>query len=313
MMPLVSIGMPVFNCEATLTTVIDSLLGQSLTDFELIISDNGSTDSTSAICQKYVKKDARIVYVRQLVNIGLYQNLKYVFDQGKGRYFLWAAGDDVRSSEFLEENVQFLEAHTDYVASTSPNCFEGQDPVEGNLVTFEIVGTIEERFDQFFKNCWQSHGIFYSVFRKEILSDCNVLGQSFTGADWAIDLLFVKHGNIHRTIKGLTIFGVNGVSMSDDPWGAFRNKFIEWIVPLYSLSAYVLSLSRDLPFAVRLKIMKRLLKLNLSVTYLPLYTAIHRLLYPTYCRYVNSPLQRIMERGTLILNGFWSCVRSLKK
>jgi glycosyltransferase involved in cell wall biosynthesis len=293
-MPLVSVGMPVFNSEATLETVIDSLLGQSFTDFELIISDNASTDATPAICQDYANKDSRIKYIRQPKNVGANRNFKFVFEQGKGRYFLWAAGDDVRSSDFLEENVQFLETHADYVASTSPNRFEGQDPEGDNLVTFEIVGTIEERFEKFFENCWQSHGIFYSVFHKDVLGDCEVLAQgiTFTGLDWAVDLILVKHGNIHRTIKGLTIFGVNGVSMSADPWGAFRNKFIEWIVPFYSLSAYVLNLTGDLPLAVRFKIMKRLLKLNLSVSYRPLYVVIHRLLYPTYCRYVKPYMRR---------------------
>lgn len=288
--PLVSIGMPVFNSEATIKSAIDSILRQTLVDFELIISDNCSTDSTSAICQEYSNKDSRIIYVRQSENIGMARNFKFVFDQGKCQYFMWAAGDDVRSPDFLEENVQFLETHPDYVASTSPNCFEGQDPIEINLVTFEIVGSVEERFIQFFNNCWQSHGIIYSVFRKNILDTCEPLNQArpFTAADWAIELFLIKHGNVHRSVNGLTTFGVNGVSRSADPWGVFRNGFIEWVVPFKSLTAYVFKLSADQPLPVRYAIIKSLIKLNLSVSYRPLYAIIYPVLYPIYRRYVRQ-------------------------
>lgn len=289
--PLVSIGMPIFNSEATLKLAIDSILEQTFTDFELIISDNCSTDSTSAICQEYANKDSRISYIRQAANIGSVRNFKFVLDQGRCNYFLWAAGDDVRSPDFLEENVQFLETHADYVASTSPNYFEGQNPVGTNLVTFEIVGSVEERFMQFFDNCWQSHGIFYSVFRKEILADCEVLNQSFTALDWAIDLFLIKHGNVHRSVNGLTTFGVNGVSRGADAWGVFRNGFIEWVVPFKSLTAYMFKLSADLPLPVRYTIIKRLLKLNLSVSYRPLYAIIYPVLYPIYRRYVRQYLR----------------------
>jgi glycosyltransferase involved in cell wall biosynthesis len=286
--PLVSIGMPVFNCEATLKSALDSMLEQSFSDFELIISDNCSTDSTSAICQEYASKDSRIIYIRQPINIGPFPNFNFVFNQGKGRYFLWAAGDDIRSSDFLEENVHFLETHIDYVASTSPNCFEGQESAEDNLVTFEIVGTTEERFMQFFENCWQSNGIFYSVYRKEVLRDCKVLEQSFFAIDWVIDLFLIKQGNIHRTSKGLAIFGASGASNTGNPWRTFRNSFIEWIVPFYRLNIYVWKLSWDLPIPVRIKIMKKLLKLNLSVSYRPLYAAFYPVLYPIYCRYIKQ-------------------------
>jgi glycosyltransferase involved in cell wall biosynthesis len=284
--------MPVFNSEATLKLAIDSILKQTFTDFELIISDNCSTDSTSAICQEYANKDSRISYIRQATNIGGVRNFKFVLDQGRRKYFLWAAADDVRSSDFLEENVRFLETHADYVASTSPNCFEGQNPVGTNLVTFEIVGSVEERFMQFFDNCWQSHGIFYSVFRKEALSTCEVLNQSFTAADWVVDLFLIKHGNVHRSVNGLTTFGVNGASRGVDAWGAFRNGLIEWVVPFKSLSAYVFKLSADLPLAVRFTIIKRLLKLNLAVSYRPLYAVIHPILYPMYYRYVRGYLRQ---------------------
>ena len=90
----VSIGMPVYNGEKYIREALDSLLGQSFTGFELIISDNASTDGTEAICQQYAAKDSRIRYVRQPVNLGALDNFTFVLDEARGGYFMWAAADD---------------------------------------------------------------------------------------------------------------------------------------------------------------------------------------------------------------------------
>jgi glycosyltransferase involved in cell wall biosynthesis len=68
--PQVSIGLPVYNCENFLAAALDSLVTQTFTDFELIISDNASTDGTSDICRDYAAKDPRIRYFRSEVNRG---------------------------------------------------------------------------------------------------------------------------------------------------------------------------------------------------------------------------------------------------
>jgi glycosyltransferase involved in cell wall biosynthesis len=68
--PKISIGLPVRNGEEYLEESIDSILAQTFTDFELIISDNASTDRTEAICRAYAAKDRRIRYYRNPVNIG---------------------------------------------------------------------------------------------------------------------------------------------------------------------------------------------------------------------------------------------------
>lgn len=266
--PIVSIGMPIFNSEKTLRAVIESLLCQSFRSFELIISDNYSTDATSKICQEYTNIDPRIIYIRQAANIGPARNFQYVFERATGKYFLWAAGDDLRSADFLKENIEFLESHADYVASTSPNCFEGQAHTKKNLVTFEIFGSIEQRLQQFFANCWKSHGIFYSVFQREIFIGCELLGKDFTAADWALDLFLIKHGNVHRTTNGLTVFGLNGISNSADQWKAFRKSAIERIIPFYFFCGHASRIVSDLPFSVRMKIIFWMLRLNATALYL---------------------------------------------
>ena len=77
--PRVSVGMPVYNSEAYLREAVDSILSQSFADFELIISDNASTDSTEEICRAYASQDRRVRYLRSSVNIGANGNYNNVF------------------------------------------------------------------------------------------------------------------------------------------------------------------------------------------------------------------------------------------
>jgi glycosyltransferase involved in cell wall biosynthesis len=89
--PAISIGMPVYNGEKYIREALDSLLAQTFTDFELIISDNASTDSTSNICKEYAIRDSRIRYIRQHKNIGAIANFKFLLEQASGDFFMWAA------------------------------------------------------------------------------------------------------------------------------------------------------------------------------------------------------------------------------
>src|SRR5262245_38039803 len=93
--PRVSIGMPVRNGEPFIADAIDSLLAQTLTDFELIICDNASTDRTQEICGEYAAQDARIRYYRNPTNLGPAQNHNKCFELSRGEYFRWHAHDDM--------------------------------------------------------------------------------------------------------------------------------------------------------------------------------------------------------------------------
>ena len=112
---LVSIGMPVFNGEEHLREGIDSLLGQSYADIELIISDNASTDATPDICRDYAKRDKRVRYYRNDVNIGASGNYNAVFRHARGAYFKWASSNDICGREFIEKCVAVLEQKPDVV------------------------------------------------------------------------------------------------------------------------------------------------------------------------------------------------------
>ncbi len=109
----VSIGMPVYNGAAVLRGTLDSLLRQSFRDFELIISDNASTDETRSICEEYAGSDERIRYIRQPENLGALANFRFAFDQARGSYFMWAAHDDEWRRTFVERCVRILDSRVD--------------------------------------------------------------------------------------------------------------------------------------------------------------------------------------------------------
>lgn len=107
-MPLISIGLPVYNGEVYLKEAIDSILAQTFKDFELIISDNASTDSTDEICRSYAAKDKRIQYYRNERNLGAAENFNKVFMLSSGEYFKWITYDDVSAPSFLERCNEVL-------------------------------------------------------------------------------------------------------------------------------------------------------------------------------------------------------------
>jgi glycosyltransferase involved in cell wall biosynthesis len=107
--PRVSIGLPVYNGEQFLGAALDSLLDQTFEDFELVISDNASTDTTEEICRTYAAKDRRIRYYRNERNLGVARNFNRVFELSTGQYFKWHCYDDLCAPELVERCVEILD------------------------------------------------------------------------------------------------------------------------------------------------------------------------------------------------------------
>jgi len=110
-----AIGLPVYNGERFLEEALRSILDQSFGDFELVVSDNASTDRTEAIVREVASRDPRMRYHRNAENIGLTRNFNQVFSMARGELFKWAAGDDALLPGFLERCVRQLDARPDVV------------------------------------------------------------------------------------------------------------------------------------------------------------------------------------------------------
>lgn len=106
--PLVTIGIPVRNGGNRLALAVESILGQTYANLQIVISDNGSDDETASVAQKYCAQDSRITYTRQTPPIKGLENFRFVLEMAKGEFFLWAAHDDLRSHDYVETLVNSL-------------------------------------------------------------------------------------------------------------------------------------------------------------------------------------------------------------
>jgi glycosyltransferase involved in cell wall biosynthesis len=148
--PTVSIGVPVYNGEAYLDAALASLLGQTWTDFEVIVCDNASTDATAAIAAAWAARDPRVTVYRNESNIGLEANFDRALALARGRYFRWAASDDLVAPAYLDRCVARLEAAPDAVVCQSwVHIIDGEGRVTGAYdggVTGAESGDPAERF-----------------------------------------------------------------------------------------------------------------------------------------------------------------------
>lgn len=286
--PAVTIGLPVYNGAQTLRRALESLLSQGWKDFELIISDNCSTDDTEAICTEFALKDSRVRYVRQGRNLGSAANFAFVLSQAEAPYFMWAAADDFWSPDFIDVNLAFLRTHPDYVGSTSPNFHEGQEDEPEHLVNHALSGSIDSRMLAFMKRPGKSHGFFYALMRTDVVRNCPMIGKSFTAADWAIILYLCAHGPINRVSSGSLVLGENGISKSASAWRAFRSEPIELLIPLYRFSRYAIRLTRTLPLRGRIKFLWNLALWNAFASYVQARTEIRNLLLPMLARFSSK-------------------------
>ena len=127
MSPRVSLAMPVYNGEEYVAKAIATVLAQDYDDFELIISDNASSDNTEAICRDFAASDPRIRYFRNTENIGAAGNYNRCFELARGTYFKWCAHDDFISSNYVGECVEALEKDPRAVAAYGRLEYVGSD------------------------------------------------------------------------------------------------------------------------------------------------------------------------------------------
>lgn len=216
MTPKISIGLPVYNSEKFIRQRIENLLTQTFSDFELIISDNCSTDSTFEICKEYSLKDSRIRCIKQKQNMGPVWNFNFVLKEAKAEYFVWVAADDLLLPKFLEKNIEILDSKKNVVCSISKiemfGPFTDYLKIKSNdsffkkfekkikkrfsfMDTFAVSGEYETKINNFLKNC-RHNQIFYGIYRKNELKKC-IIEDSFIGFDTSYSLSILKHGDLY--------------------------------------------------------------------------------------------------------------------
>lgn len=125
--PLVSIALPVFNGADSVESVIESVLAQTHTRLELLISDNASTDKTQEICTAYARRDPRIRYHRHATNVGIVKNFVGVAQRARGEYLRWIGDDDWLEPEYLSRALRVFAEDERRVVVTTQMVYVGAD------------------------------------------------------------------------------------------------------------------------------------------------------------------------------------------
>jgi glycosyltransferase involved in cell wall biosynthesis len=182
--PQLTIGLPVYNGQNYVRQAIESILAQTYQDFELIISDNASTDRTGDICREYLK-DPRVHYYRSKTNNGIPWNWNRVFELSTGVYFKWAAHDDTMAPEFVERCIRQLENDPTIVLCHSKDAIIDEN---SKVVGAYQLGDIKdsEKPHERFREMLSKQGLpwlVFGVFRRDALCKTPLFGR-YIGADW---------------------------------------------------------------------------------------------------------------------------------
>jgi glycosyltransferase involved in cell wall biosynthesis len=201
--PSVSIGLPVYNGEKHLGESIQSILSQDFSDFELIISDNASTDSTCEICRSFAAHDSRIRLHQNQKDLGAATNFELVFKMARAPYFMWWADDDFLVPRYVAECYEFLTAHIDYVICCSRMRIVDRSGEE----IFESTAnfTIDDddsslRFAKLLKMLPTATPM-YGLMRRSALPTSNQLFRRIPGSDQAFLLELILKGKFKQLDK----------------------------------------------------------------------------------------------------------------
>ncbi|GHU68288.1 putative glycosyltransferase EpsE [Clostridia bacterium] len=125
-MPLISVLLPVHNAEKTIERAVDSIINQTFSDWELIICDDGSVDSTyNILCKKYINSDDRIHIIRNVSNKGIVYTLNKCIQASHGRYIARMDADDISKPVRLEIEITFLRSNLEFsIVSSRAECFD---------------------------------------------------------------------------------------------------------------------------------------------------------------------------------------------
>ena len=177
--PLVSIGMPVYNEVCFIRESLDALLSQTVKDFELIICDNASTDGTADICREYAAKDLRIHYHPSETNIGAMANFNRAFQLTNSKYFFWASGHDLRYKTFISKCLEILETDESVVLCYPIARWIESDRTLGEVIHSHVETRGLDRFSKFNSVLWGIQYAYpiYGIVRSRALRKTGLFGS----------------------------------------------------------------------------------------------------------------------------------------
>jgi glycosyltransferase involved in cell wall biosynthesis len=226
----VSIGMPVFNGEKFIRNALDSIIKQTYGHFEIIISDNASTDQTQSICLEYASRDSRIRYYRNEINIGGPKNYNRVFELASSEYFKWAAYDDVIAPEFLERCISILDSDQTIIGCF---CKTGRIDENGGFLGYHNINALKRvgsyKVQERFRDLLGMYYIttpFHGVYRSNLFGKTQRHG-SYIGADRNLVAELSLLGRIYEIPQCLFYWREHSRSYTSMFYGRVRDNSLD--------------------------------------------------------------------------------------
>ncbi len=192
--PRLTIGLPVYNGADQLGGALEALLGQTYEDFELIISDNASTDSTGDICRFYENLDPRVRYFRQPVNLGSAANHNFVVEQANGELFKFASHDDLYARDYLRRCVDALDEHPEVVLAHSWTAMIDESGAVTSALTYPLLSSSPSAPERLRSMLFGRGGDdFYGVIRAK------TVGRALRQGSY--------HHSDHTLVSGISLYG----------------------------------------------------------------------------------------------------------
>lgn len=196
--PRLTLGLPTYNGERYLAESLDALLAQTYGDFELIISDNASTDGTQAIAEAYAERDPRVRYVRHPVNRGSTFNHNFVIHEARGELFKWVSDDDLYAPELLELCIEALDARPEVPVAHAWTAYVDDHGTLVDRPPYPLVTDTPDPAERLRSLLVTQGGDdIYGVIRMSVLSQVELFG-SYHMADRTFVAELLLHGPFHN-------------------------------------------------------------------------------------------------------------------
>jgi len=168
---MLTIGMPVYNDKNYLEKSLESILNQTHKEFNIIISDDASTDGSDTICKKYINIDKRITYIRQPKNLGISKNMEFLLSKASTKYFMWAGDDDLYDNLFIEKLLAALKKSEDAISVfCNFSTIDENDSIIENHYNFNFSNENKtKRVINYIKNANDIFG--YGIFKTEAIKN----------------------------------------------------------------------------------------------------------------------------------------------
>lgn len=196
--PLISVCIPVYNGANYIERALGCMRDQTFDDYEVIVTDNCSTDNTQEIVERWAKDDGRIRYVKNETNIGAAENYNKGFHLARGKYLKWLAHDDEITPNFLEKTLEVLEEYPDAVLAFCPSdIIDGEGKNHGPALPDVGEVTFDSPVERFRRGLYHSQRChpFFGLFRLDALAKTS-LHRSYYSSDRGLLVETLLLGNL---------------------------------------------------------------------------------------------------------------------